>query len=103
MKHAKIYVIVLYKCEWNGREPYYQRKTGVQVYTNSLRQLLMEISESLPILSESGSEVSHFIPEPRNFAKVIGLSEDTRKPWIKSTLKEIHNLISNRVFLVDRV
>ena len=69
MKHAKIYVIVLYKCEWNGREPYYQRKTGVQVYTNSLRQLLMEISESLPILSESGSEVSYFISKHRNFSE----------------------------------
>ena len=29
-----------------------------------------EISQYFPPLGESGSEVSHFIPEPRNFAEV---------------------------------
>ena len=28
------------------------------------------ISQDLPPLGESGSEVSHFIPEPRNFSEV---------------------------------
>ena len=37
---------------------------------------------------ESGSEVSHFIPEPRNFAEVTKLSENIRKPWLKATFKE---------------
>ena len=50
---------------------------------------------------ESGSEVSHFIPEPRNFAEVTKLSENIRKPWLKATLKEINNLINNQTFLIE--
>ena len=30
--------------------------------------------QALPILGESGSEISYFIPEPRNFAEVTILS-----------------------------
>ena len=52
-------------------------------------------------LGESGSEVSHFNPEPRNFSEVTKLSENIRKPWIKATLKEIKNLINNQTFLVE--
>ena len=52
-------------------------------------------------LGESGSEVSHFIPEPRNFAEVTKLSDDINKPWLKATLKEIKNLIKNQNFLVE--
>ena len=37
--------------------------------------VLKEISQELTALGESGSEVSHFIPEPRNFAEVTKLSE----------------------------
>ena len=33
---------------------------------------------SLPNLRESGSEVSHFIPEPRNFTEVTILPADIR-------------------------
>ena len=32
--------------------------------------VVKEISQELTPLGESGSEVSHFIPEPRNFAEV---------------------------------
>ena len=32
--------------------------------------VVKEISQELTPLGESGSEFSHFIPEPRNFAKV---------------------------------
>ena len=52
-------------------------------------------------MGESGSEVSHFIPEPRNFAEVTKLSENIRKPWLKATLKEINNLINNQTFLIE--
>ena len=31
-------------------------------------------------LGESGSEVSHPIPEPRNFSEVTKLSDDIKKP-----------------------
>ena len=50
---------------------------------------------------ESGSEVPHFIPEPRNFAEVKKLSENIRKPWLKATLKEIKNLINNQTFMIE--
>ena len=33
------------------------------------------ILQDLPPLGESGSEVSHFIPETRNFAEVTKLSD----------------------------
>ena len=51
------------------------------------KAVINEILQVLPILGESGSEVSYFIPEPRNFTEVNRLSEDINKPWIKSTLK----------------
>ena len=39
------------------------------------KAVVYEISQVLPILGESGSEVSYFIPEPRNFAEVTILSD----------------------------
>ena len=60
-----------------------------------------EISQELTALGESGSEFSHFIPEPRNFAKVTKLSENIKKPWLKATLKEIKNIINNQTFLIE--
>ena len=59
------------------------------------------ISQDLPPLGESGSEVYHLIPEPRNFSEVTKLSDDINKPWLKSTQKEIKNIIKNRNFLVE--
>ena len=60
-----------------------------------------DILQYLPILGESVSEVSYFIPEPIKFAKVTRLSEDIKKPWLKSTQKEIKILINNQTFLVQ--
>ena len=37
---------------------------------------VVEILQELTALEESGSEVSHFIPEPRNFAEVTKSSEN---------------------------
>ena len=51
-------------------------------------------------MGESGSEVSHFIPEIRNFSEVSKFSGDIKKPWLKETLKEMHNLTNNKTFLV---
>ena len=51
-------------------------------------------------MGESGSEVSHFIKEPRNFSEVTKLSENIKKPWIKATLKEIKNIIKNPTFII---
>ena len=55
----------------------------------------------LTSLEESGSEVSHFIPEPRNFDEVAKLSENIIKPWLKATLKEIKNLINTQTFMIE--
>ena len=52
-------------------------------------------------LGESDSEFSHFIPEPRNFAKVKKLSENITKLWLKATIKEIKNIINNQNFLIE--
>ena len=56
-----------------------------------------EIFQDLPPLGESGSVVSHFIPEPRNFYEVIKLSDDIKKPCIKANQKEIKKLLTIRL------
>ena len=63
--------------------------------------IVKDILQELATLGESGSEVSHFIPEPRNFAEVKKLSENIRKPWLKASLKEIKNIINNHTFLIE--
>ena len=59
------------------------------------------IFQELIALGESGSGVSHFIPEPRNFSEVKKLSENIKKLWLKETLKEIKNLINNLTLLIE--
>ena len=51
------------------------------------------------MFSESGSEVSYFIPYP-SFIFFTRLSDKIKKPCLKATLKEIKNLINNQTFLV---
>ena len=63
------------------------------------KYVVNDISQILPILSESGSEVSYFISETRNFKEVNIISEDIKKPWIKATLKKIKIVINNQTFL----
>ena len=63
------------------------------------KTVVNEIWQVLPIFGESGSEVSYFIPEPRNFSEVTRLSDDIKKPWLKATLKEIKNIINNQPFI----
>ena len=65
------------------------------------KTVVKNISQYLPPLGESGSEVSHFIIEPRNFDEVTKLSDDIQKPWLKETLKKINNLSNNQTFLVE--
>ena len=60
----------------------------------------MRFHKFYPFLGEYGSEVSYFIPEPRKFAEVTRLSDDIKNPWLKTTLKEIQNIINNKTFLV---
>ena len=68
-----------------------------KVFSTIVKQILLELTN----FGESGSEVSHFIPEPRNFAEVTKLSENIRKPWLKATLKDIKDLINNQTFTIE--
>ena len=45
--------------------------------------VVKEISQELTPLGESGSEVSHFIPEPRNFAKVTKIIREHEETLAK--------------------
>ena len=63
--------------------------------------VVKEILQELTPLGESGSEVSNFIPEPRNFAEVTKLSDNINKPWLKATLKYINNIINNQTFPIE--
>ena len=65
------------------------------------KTVVKEISQDFLHLGESGSEVYHFIPKPRNFSEVTKLSDDIKKPWLKEIQKEIKNLINNQTFLVE--
>ena len=94
-------MIILGKDNWNGKEPYNLRETWVKVLRKVFWTVVKEISEELTPLGESGSEFSHFIPEPRSFAEVTKLSENIKKSWLKVTLKEIQNLINNQNFLIE--
>ena len=85
--------------EWKG-----ELKT-MQIMGKGLHKVFStvvnEILQELTALGESGSQVSHFIPEPRNFAEVTKLSGNFKKPWLKATIKEIRNLINNQTFLIE--
>ena len=70
-------------------------------FTQSVSDCCRIILQDLPVLGESGSEVSYFIPQFRNFYEVAILSDDIKKPWIKATQKGIKNLINNKTFLVQ--
>ena len=50
------------------------------------KAIVKELNNSLPDLAESGSEVSHFIPEPRNFAEVTKSPAEVKKAWLKATV-----------------
>ena len=63
--------------------------------------IVKEIYQESTTLGEYGSEVSYFIPEPRNFSELTKLSENIKKPWLKATLKEIKNLINNQTSLIE--
>ena len=98
--HYKIRDIIRQRqSEWKGALKA-TRNMG-KVLHKVFKIFVKEIQQELTPLGESGSEVSHFIPEPKNFAEVTNLSENTKKPWLKKTLKEIKNIINNQTFLIE--
>ena len=87
------------KSEWKGALRA-THKTGKGLH-RVFSTIVLEISQELNNFGETGSEVSHFIPQPRNFAEVPRLAENIRKTWLKATLKEIKNLINNQTFMIE--
>ena len=45
--------------------------------------------------------MSHFIPEPSNFAETSRLPTQVKKAWLKVTLKDIKNQTKNQTFLME--
>ena len=85
--------------EWKGALKDTQNMgKGLQKVFNAV---VKEISQDLPTLGESSSEVSYFIPKTRNFSEVTRFSDDMKKPWLKATQKEIKNMINNQNFIVQ--
>ena len=69
--------------EWKGylKDTQDMGKGLQKVFKTAVKYILQD----LPPSEESGSEVSHFIPESRNSAKVTILLDDIKKPWLKAT------------------
>ena len=65
------------------------------------KAVINELNIEFHTLGESVSEVSHFIPEPRNLVEVKRLPADIKNSWLKSTLKDIKHLINNNTFRMD--
>ena len=65
------------------------------------KTVVNKILHNLTPLGESSSEVSHFIPEPRNFSEVKKISDDIKKHQLKATQKVIKNLNNNQTFIVE--
>ena len=87
------------KPQWKGalRATHKMGKVLHRVFSTIVSEILQELTN----FGESGSEVSHFIPEPRNFAEVTKLAENIKEPWLKATLKEIKILINNQTFMIE--
>ena len=66
------------KSEWKGALKATQR-TGKGLH-KEFSTVVKDIFQELTALGESGSEVFHFILDPRNFAEVTKLSENIKKP-----------------------
>ena len=85
--------IKLRQSEWKG-DLKYMRSMGLGLH-KVFKIVVNGIPQASPILSESGSRVSYFIPELRKVSGVTRLSYDIKKPWIKETKKEIKNISNN--------
>ena len=85
-----------YKIRYCIRQRQLERKGALKDTQNTgkglhkvFKTVVKEILQDLPSLGESGSEVSHFITEPRNFSEVTKFSDGKNKHWLKETQKEI--------------
>ena len=91
-KRATRYVVIFKKGERNGRELYYQWKTGAKFFTKYFRLLFMNFQNNNQLREN----------QPQKFlTQFTRLSADIRILWLKETLEEINNLINNQNVLVD--
>ena len=65
------------------------------------QDVINELNNTLLTLVESRSEVSHLIPELRNFSEVTRLSAEIKKTSLKENFKEMNNVINNQNILMD--
>ena len=56
------------------------------------KAIVNKLKNSLPTLWESGSKVSHFIPEPRNFAELTRLPVDIKKGLVEINFERYQRL-----------
>ena len=84
--------------EWKGSE-LSEKRMGKGLH-KLFKEFVNELKNALPPLGELGSEESHFILEPRIFLEVTRLPDDTKKDWLKATLKDIKHVINNKKFLM---
>ena len=91
--------IIQGQSEWK-RALKYTQNMGKVLHT-VFKAVVKEILQDLQTLGESGSEVSFFIPEPRNFAELTILPDNIQETLQKSNKKEIKNIINNQTFLVQ--
>ena len=85
--------------EWKGEE--LSAKIIGKGLHKVFKAVVNKLKNPLPTLVEPGSEVSHFIPETRNFVEVSRSPADVKKAWLESTLKDIKNMINNQNFIMD--
>ena len=78
--------IKLGQSEWKGalKATRSMGKGLHKVFKTVVKEILQDL-----LLGESGSEVFHFNPEPRNFAGGTKLSAYVKKAWLKANQKEI--------------
>ena len=66
------YCIKQGQAEWKGS--LLSKRNMGKVLHKVFKAVVNDISQALPMLGESGSKVSYFVPEDRNFAEVTRLS-----------------------------
>ena len=71
--------------EWKGSE-LWENSIG-EILHKVFKAVVNEINNALPTLVESGSEVSHFITEPRYFSEVFRLTVDFKKGLVGSNFE----------------
>ena len=58
-----------------------------KVLHKAFKAVANDISQVLPIMGESGLQVSYFNSDPRKLAEVTRFSDDIKRPWLKTNMK----------------